>query len=75
MSRRSAAPSPAPVLSGNDEEIYLREAFARSCLATGDPDRAADQFRQTLALAEPRGYRHVADLARDGLARALAPVG
>ncbi|ACU71693.1 transcriptional regulator, XRE family [Catenulispora acidiphila DSM 44928] len=56
-------------------EIYLREAFARSCLAAGDPDRAVDQFRQALALAEPRGYRHVAGLARDGLARALAPVG
>ena len=51
-------------------EAYLRQSFGRTCLAAGDLDRAADQFRRCLALAEPRGLRYVAALARLGLADA-----
>lgn len=52
-------------------EIFQREAFGRACLAAGDLDRAEQQFRRSLELAEPRGFRHVAAAARLGLARVL----
>lgn len=52
-------------------EIYIHEAFGRTCLAAGDLDRAAEQFRQAIEMAEPRGYQYVATKARLGLARTL----
>ncbi|GAA1957494.1 hypothetical protein GCM10009838_11880 [Catenulispora subtropica] len=51
-------------------ELYTREAFGRICLAAGDRDRAAHHFRRSLDIAEPRGYRWVAEQARRGLALA-----
>jgi tetratricopeptide (TPR) repeat protein/transcriptional regulator with XRE-family HTH domain len=54
-------------------EIFQREAFGHACLAAGDLDRAEQQFRRTLELAEPRGFRHVAATARLGLAQTLEP--
>lgn len=54
-------------------EIFQREAFGRACLAAGDLDRAELLFRRSLELAAPRGFRHVAAMARLGLADALGP--
>ena len=53
-------------------ELHMREAFGRICLAAGDFERAAEQFRRSLEMAEPRGYRWVAEQARSGLERAQA---
>ncbi|MEY9870624.1 tetratricopeptide (TPR) repeat protein/transcriptional regulator with XRE-family HTH domain [Streptacidiphilus sp. MAP12-33] len=59
-----------------NNEINLREAFGRTCLAAGDLERAEQQFRRCLALAEPRGFAYVAEQAQIGLARvAEASVG
>lgn len=54
-------------------ELFQREAFGQACLAAGDLDRAEQQFRRCLELAEPRGFRHVAATARLGLAQTLEP--
>jgi tetratricopeptide (TPR) repeat protein len=51
-------------------ELHMREAFGRICLAAGDLDRAAHQFRRSLELAEAHGYTVLAEQARLGLARA-----
>lgn len=52
-------------------ETYMRLAFGQTCMEVGDRDRAAEQFRRCLELAEPHGFRYVAQRAA-ALAEAIA---